>query len=154
MEHVSEFWTCMSTRQYLVSARKMSDDSFECWGEAFFSIQSHPQLMPLNINWHPGTRSDQLCAQGWHVISGRNLIAWYAAFFPADETWVGGALDCVAQRIRVGFLNMSTLCGAAPQIVSHGAHVFNKTTGAGIWWLLVVCSWSFVAVRPSLLLWV
>lgn len=46
-------------------------------------------VVPLNINWHPGTRPGQITAHCWHILYGWNMISWYPAWFYAVNECVG-----------------------------------------------------------------
>ena len=84
MEHMERVWTRISTQPYSVSERQMG-----VRGARRFFPTAVIQLMPLNINWHLGTKSGQITAHEWHIILGWNMISWYPSSFNTANTCVG-----------------------------------------------------------------
>lgn len=84
MNHKSEHALAPSSIQF---QRQMSEMGLRGEGVPF-----QPQsltVVPLNINWHPGTRSGQITAHSWHIILGCNMIPWYPACFYTVNACVG-----------------------------------------------------------------
>lgn len=121
--------TCISASQYSVSERQMSE-----MGSRGEGVPFQPQsltVVPLNIKWHPGTRSRH-CS--WHIIFGWNASMQWMHGWEWRGVWI-----CL--KISALFLEMSTPRGVMPHVGIQAPLVSLKQQ-------VQVCPRSFICHSP------
>lgn len=122
---------------------------FSLFSSEHCSIQRHSQLMPLNINWHLGTRSARISAHAGMarysrkehdiLVSCIHSCSWNMS---GDRigVWSGENQSSVSEYVNAVVLRPK-LWVTAPSF-----SVRQQVQKVG--WLLAVCSRSFVALQP------